>query len=140
MCGGFTCSKNALTALNILYIVSRHPADSIPSRGDLSPSLSLSSLSEGGSYQSTLPSLAPVGCQPSRVLAISLRPDGEFTGASVRCIIEYASRFCDFRILIDRGKAPPRSPLSFRLSRVFFLRLRHVERERETRLNLVSAH
>lgn len=25
MCGGFTCSKNALTALNILYIVSRQP-------------------------------------------------------------------------------------------------------------------
>jgi hypothetical protein len=24
MCGGFTCSKNALTALNILYIVSTH--------------------------------------------------------------------------------------------------------------------
>lgn len=29
MCGGFTCSKNALTALNILYIVSRTSANRI---------------------------------------------------------------------------------------------------------------
>lgn len=120
MCGGFTCSKNALTALNILYIVSKLPApeDSIPARRPMSCILASSDLYRWERLLSigTFLSLPP---PPSS--SVPLHPS-VFTGPR-HPLHNYASRS---RVYADWLETPPPSPpplslsLSLSLPRVFF--------------------